>query len=55
MESEYLAGTVESVTRENAGQTPIHCIGVLMSGRTLQESYLKELATRNGGTYRRVN
>lgn len=55
IESEYLADTVESVTRENAGQTPVHCVGVLMEGRTLQESYLRQLAVRNGGAYRRVN
>jgi hypothetical protein len=51
----YLSQTIRLATEENGGRVQIDCIGVLMSGRMVQEQFLRELAAANGGTYRRVN
>lgn len=47
---------VDVITEQNYQHIEIHCVGVHMeTGRTTQEKYLRELAARNGGTYRRAN
>ena len=53
-EQEYLAATLESVTRANEGLAEIHCIGIGVSERTIQDNFLRDLAQSNRGTYRRV-
>lgn len=52
-ERTYLDQTLETVRAENAGIAAIHTIGVLDVG-PIQESFLKDLAGQNGGTYTRI-
>ncbi|MCZ6795358.1 MAG: hypothetical protein O7J95_17265, partial [Planctomycetota bacterium] len=54
-EQQYLQQTLQSVTQANGGRAEIHTIGVLMQGRGMQESFLRQLAEANGGRYRRIN
>ncbi len=53
-ESEHLQRTLAEITERNAGRVEIHTIGVLMSGRAMQEEFLQLLAEQNGGRYRRI-
>ena len=53
-EDQNLAQTLEVVTQRNQSSAQIHCIGVLMEGQELGEQFLKDLAAKNGGTYREL-
>ena len=50
-----LAETVSVITAQNSQGSQINTIGVMMQGRGDAERYLKQLATSNNGTYRRIN
>jgi hypothetical protein len=52
-EQAYLTQTLEVVTRENDGRAAINTIGVIVDNDT-SDDFLRELAARNGGVYRRV-
>ena len=54
-ETNYLRQMVGTITAQNYQRVQINCIGVMMSGRATQESFLKALAAANGGTYRQLN
>ena len=51
----YLQNMVSTITSQNYQRVQINCIGVLMSGRTMERNYLKLVASANGGTYREIN
>jgi hypothetical protein len=54
-ESTYLRETLEAVTAANDGRAAIHAIGVLLvAGDKVHNNFLRDLASRNGGTFRRV-
>jgi hypothetical protein len=54
-ESEYHRQTLAVVTQQNWQRVPIYAFGVLMTGRTLQEQFLRRLVAMNDGIYVRVN
>ena len=54
-ESAYLNQTLQRVQQQNYQRVTINTIGVMMAGRTMQETFLRNLARANGGTYKRIN
>ena len=54
-ERTYLQNAVVTITAQNYQRVQVNCVGVIMSGRTMQEGFLKQLAASNGGTYRQIN
>ncbi len=53
-EAGYLRQMVAEITAQNVTRAQIHCFGVLMNGRTMQESYMRQLAAANDGGYWRL-
>jgi hypothetical protein len=54
-ESGYLNQTLQRIAQQNYQRVTINTIGVMMSGRGMQETFLRNLARANGGTYKRIN
>ena len=55
-EQAYLNATLGIVRgRNSTGNIQVNAIGVLMTGRNMQEQFLRTLTSQNSGTYRRVN
>ena len=54
-ESGYLNQTLQVVQQQNYQRVTINTIGVMMGGRTTQETFLRNLSRANGGTYKRIN
>ena len=54
-ESGYLNQTLKPVAQQNYQRVTINTIGVMMSGRGMQETFLRNIARSNGGTYKRIN
>ena len=54
-EQQYLNATLQRVSQMNYQRATVNTIGVLMNGRPTQETFLKALASQNGGTYKRIN
>ena len=54
-EQQYLNATLQRVSQMNYQRATVNAVGVLMNGRTTQETFLKALASQNGGTYKRIN
>ena len=54
-ESGYLNQTLQRVAQQNYQRVTINTIGVMMSGRGMQETFLRNIARGNGGTYKRIN
>jgi Mg-chelatase subunit ChlD len=53
-EPSYLRQTVTLATSQNYQRIPINTIGVIELGQ-VQEAFMKQLASSNGGTYTRIN
>jgi transcriptional accessory protein Tex/SPT6 len=53
-EAAYLQATLEQVTAANTERVRINCIGV-GTASALSEQFLRDLASRNGGTYTLVS
>ena len=51
----YLNQPLQRVQQQNYQRVTINTIGVMMAGRTMQETFLRNLARANGGTYKRIN
>ena len=43
------------MAQQNYKRVTINTIGVMMSGRGMQETFLRNLSRANGGTYKRIN
>ena len=54
-ESTYLNQTIQRISQQNYQRVTINSVGVMMSGRGTQETFLRNLARGNGGTYKRIN
>ena len=54
-EAAYLNATLQRIQQQNYQRVTINTIGVMMTGRPSQETFLRNLARANGGTYKRIN